>query len=93
MGQKGRRPGISPIVLDASMACAIHHHFVSTRTRTLASPSCRAKNGVGLIVTGGIAPNRQGKLSPFAAKLTNPLEVGAAVLIVCAHQSTSPPRT
>lgn len=30
---------------------------------------------MGLIVTGGIAPNRQGKLSPFAAKLTNPLEV------------------
>jgi len=30
---------------------------------------------VGLIVTGGIAPNRQGKLSPFAAKLTNSLEV------------------
>lgn len=35
----------------------------------------RAKHNVGLIVTGGIAPNRQGKLSPFAAKLTNPLEV------------------
>eukprot|EP00624_Nannochloropsis_granulata_P002755 evm.model.NODE_23858_length_7228_cov_28.074156.2 len=35
----------------------------------------RAKHQVGLIVTGGIAPNRQGKLSPFAAKLTNPLEV------------------
>lgn len=39
----------------------------------------RAKNGVGLIVTGGIAPNRQGKLSPFAAKLTNPLEVRVCV--------------
>lgn len=37
----------------------------------------RAKHQVGLIVTGGIAPNRQGKLSPFAAKLTNPLEVRA----------------
>jgi 2,4-dienoyl-CoA reductase (NADPH2) len=30
----------------------------------------RAKGGVGLIVTGGIAPNRQGWLAPFGAKLT-----------------------
>ena len=31
----------------------------------------RAKGGVGLIVTGGIAPNRQGWVSPFFSKLTN----------------------
>lgn len=30
----------------------------------------RAKGGVGLIVTGGIAPNRSGWVSPFSAKLT-----------------------
>ena len=30
----------------------------------------RAKGGVGLIVTGGIAPNRQGWVAPFAARLT-----------------------
>jgi 2,4-dienoyl-CoA reductase (NADPH2) len=30
----------------------------------------RARGGVGLIVTGGVAPNRQGWVSPFAAKLT-----------------------
>ncbi len=30
----------------------------------------RAKGGVGLIVTGGIAPNRAGWVGPFAAKLT-----------------------
>jgi 2,4-dienoyl-CoA reductase (NADPH2) len=30
----------------------------------------RAGGGVGLIVTGGIAPNRQGWVAPFAAKLT-----------------------
>eukprot|EP01118_Nematostelium_gracile_P017538 TRINITY_DN7528_c0_g1_i1.p1 TRINITY_DN7528_c0_g1~~TRINITY_DN7528_c0_g1_i1.p1 ORF type:complete len:676 (+),score=194.83 TRINITY_DN7528_c0_g1_i1:11-2038(+) len=34
----------------------------------------RAKNGVGLIVTGGIAPNRAGKVSPYASKLSNFLE-------------------
>ncbi|GGI86246.1 oxidoreductase [Legionella impletisoli] len=31
----------------------------------------RALGGVGLIVTGGFAPNRAGRLAPFAAKLTN----------------------
>lgn len=31
----------------------------------------RAKGGVGLIVTGGIAPNRAGWTSPFAARMTN----------------------
>lgn len=31
----------------------------------------RAKGGVGLIVTGGIAPNVAGWVSPFASKLTN----------------------
>lgn len=30
----------------------------------------RAKNGVGLIVTGGISPNRQGWVSPFSARMT-----------------------
>jgi 2,4-dienoyl-CoA reductase (NADPH2) len=31
----------------------------------------RAQGGVGLIVTGGIAPNRAGRLAPFAAKMTS----------------------
>ncbi|MCB9197287.1 MAG: NADPH-dependent 2,4-dienoyl-CoA reductase [Flavobacteriales bacterium] len=31
----------------------------------------RAKGGVGLIVTGGIAPNTAGWVGPFASKLTN----------------------
>lgn len=35
----------------------------------------RARGGVGLIVTGGIAPNRSGWVAPFAAKLTKPKEV------------------
>eukprot|EP00045_Choanoeca_perplexa_P011633 m.124278 g.124278 ORF g.124278 m.124278 type:complete len:679 (+) comp15701_c0_seq1:135-2171(+) len=30
----------------------------------------RAVGGVGLMVTGGIAPNRRGRVSPFASKLT-----------------------
>lgn len=31
----------------------------------------RARGGVALIVTGGIAPNRSGRLAPFAKKLTS----------------------
>ncbi|RVW11150.1 NADPH-dependent 2,4-dienoyl-CoA reductase [Prescottella agglutinans] len=34
----------------------------------------RARGGVGLIVTGGYAPNRTGWLLPFGAKLTNRVE-------------------
>lgn len=34
----------------------------------------RAQGGAGLIVTGGFAPNRAGRLAPFAAKLTSSKE-------------------
>ena len=34
----------------------------------------RAKGEVGLIVTGGIAPNRQGWTAPFTSKITNKIE-------------------
>jgi 2,4-dienoyl-CoA reductase (NADPH2) len=36
----------------------------------------RAAGGVGLIVTGGIAPNNAGRVAPFAGKLTGRSEVG-----------------
>jgi 2,4-dienoyl-CoA reductase (NADPH2) len=35
----------------------------------------RARGGCGLMVTGGIAPNRRGSLAPLASKLTNRWEV------------------
>ncbi|MEN8720884.1 MAG: NADPH-dependent 2,4-dienoyl-CoA reductase, partial [Oceanococcaceae bacterium] len=35
----------------------------------------RARGGVGLIVTGGIAPNRQGWVSPLAGELSNRVHV------------------
>lgn len=38
---------------------------------------CSAKGDVGLIVTGGIAPNRAGRVSPLAAKLTTRGEINA----------------
>jgi 2,4-dienoyl-CoA reductase (NADPH2) len=37
--------------------------------------AARARGGVGLMVTGGIAPNRQGWLAPFGAKMTSRGEV------------------
>ncbi|MBY6106124.1 NADPH-dependent 2,4-dienoyl-CoA reductase [Ferrimonas balearica] len=36
----------------------------------------RARGGVGLIVTGGIAPNFRGRLSPHACQLSFPWQVG-----------------
>ncbi len=44
-------------------------------TKLAAYFGARARGGVGLIVTGGIAPDRAGQLKPFAAKLSNPYEV------------------
>ncbi|KAF1785081.1 FAD/NAD(P)-binding domain [Phytophthora cactorum] len=46
-------------------------------TRLAAFFAERAKGNVGLIVTGGIAPNRAGRVSPLAAKLTTQSEVNA----------------
>jgi len=37
--------------------------------------AARARGGVGLMVTGGFAPNRSGGVKPFAGKLTNRYEV------------------
>ncbi len=41
----------------------------------------RARGGVGLIVTGGISPNRSGCLAPFASKLTSQKELSRHQLI------------
>ena len=44
-----------------------NHHDLSAMAKYFEQ---RAKGGVGLMVTGGIAPNRAGWVGPFAAKLT-----------------------
>lgn len=50
----------------------------------------RAQGGVGLIVTGGVAPNRAGRLSPFAIKLTNARERARHEVITrAAHEGGS----
>ena len=43
--------------------------------------SLRAKGQVGLIVTGGISPNKAGWVAPFSAKLTNQKEVSKHRLV------------
>ena len=43
-------------------------------SRLAAYFEARAKGGVGMIVTGGIAPNRRGWLTPFSAKMTTKRE-------------------
>ncbi len=48
----------------------------------------RAQAGVGLIVTGGIAPDRAGRLAPFSAKLTRKKEQQRHELVTHAvHES------
>lgn len=50
----------------------------------------RAKGGVGLIVTGGIAPNFQGRTQPHAAQLSFPWQVSKHRLVTEAvHQHDS----
>ncbi|GMU69186.1 MAG: NADPH-dependent 2,4-dienoyl-CoA reductase [Steroidobacteraceae bacterium] len=44
----------------------------------------RARGGVGLIVTGGIAPNRAGRVAPLAGKLTTRGEVARHRLVTTA---------
>ncbi len=46
----------------------------SDLSRLAAYFAARARGGVGLMVTGGIAPNRRGWLAPFSAKMTTVAE-------------------
>jgi 2,4-dienoyl-CoA reductase (NADPH2) len=41
----------------------------------------RVKGGVGLIVTGGIAPNFRGRIAPFGCQLSFPWQVGKHALV------------
>jgi 2,4-dienoyl-CoA reductase (NADPH2) len=60
--------------LMGSMHTGLEEH--KDELRALAAYfAARARGGVGLMVTGGIAPNRQGWLAPFGAKLSTQAEV------------------
>src|SRR3989338_228127 len=48
----------------------------------------RARGGVGLIVTGGIAPNKAGAVGPGAGKLTTPEEAHEhAIVTQAVHEA------
>jgi 2,4-dienoyl-CoA reductase (NADPH2) len=61
-------------VLMGSMHVGLEEDLTSL-ARLGAYFAARAEGGVGLIVTGGFAPNREGWVKPFAGKLSNPWEV------------------
>ncbi|MBV6439561.1 MAG: NADPH-dependent 2,4-dienoyl-CoA reductase [Haliscomenobacteraceae bacterium CHB4] len=56
-------------VLMGSMHTGLEEHKDGLKALA-AYFATRARGGVGLMVTGGIAPNRQGWLAPFGAKLS-----------------------
>jgi 2,4-dienoyl-CoA reductase (NADPH2) len=60
--------------LMGSMHTGLEEHADDLRALS-AYFAARARGGIGLMVTGGVAPNRQGWLAPFGAKLTNGSEV------------------
>ncbi len=60
-------------VLMGSMHTGLEEDHKDLR-RLAAYFAARARGGVGLMVTGGIAPNRQGWLMPFGAKLSTRAE-------------------
>ncbi|HRI59032.1 MAG TPA: NADPH-dependent 2,4-dienoyl-CoA reductase, partial [Saprospiraceae bacterium] len=49
--------------------------------------AARARGGIGLMVTGGIAPNRQGWLAPFGAKLSTRSEAAKHRNVTAAVQA------
>ena len=50
-------------------------------TRMAAFFEERAKGGVGLMVTGGIAPNNAGRVAPMAAMMTTPADAARHRLV------------
>lgn len=57
-----------------SMHTGLEESYGGRLTEMAAFYAARAKGGAGLIVTGGIAPSREGWLAPFAAKMTTSQE-------------------
>ncbi|CAK4766061.1 unnamed protein product [Aphanomyces euteiches] len=60
-------------VLMGSMHTGLEEGRTLTKMATFFAE--RARGDVGLMVTGGFAPNRAGRLSPFAGKLTTSTEI------------------
>ena len=61
-------------VIMGSMHTGLEEQKVDPHEKMAAYFAERAKGGVGLIVTGGVAPNWEGKVFPLAGKLTKQSE-------------------
>jgi len=61
-------------VVMGSMPTGLEDHFWDY-SRLAAFYEARARGGVGLIITGGIAPNRRGQLQPLGGRLASRLAV------------------
>ena len=59
-------------VIMGSMHTGLEDRFYHT-DKLAAYYAARAKGGVGLIVTGGYAPNRSGELAPLSSRMSNVL--------------------
>lgn len=68
-----------------------HHHDHSSLDRMATYFRRRALGGVGLMVTGGISPNTQGWVGPFAAQLTNDTEMEKHKVVTEAVHSVDVP--
>ena len=69
---------LGPLTLRNRVVMGSMHTGLEDRPRDLNALAAylaeRARGGVGLIVTGGYAPNRRGWLKPFAAELSTRLQ-------------------
>mmetsp|Transcript_14515 Transcript_14515/g.42862 ORF Transcript_14515/g.42862 Transcript_14515/m.42862 type:complete len:725 (-) Transcript_14515:25-2199(-) len=69
-----RHTSLKNRVIMGSMHTGLEEAHGGKLDKMAAFYEARAKGGVGLIVTGGIAPNREGWVAPFAAKLNTEQE-------------------
>ncbi len=69
---------LGPLTLRNRVVMGSMHTGLEDRPRDLTALAAylaeRARGGVGLIVTGGYAPNKRGWLKPFAAEMTTRLQ-------------------
>ena len=73
--QKLSRQTLKNRIIMGSMHTGLEEAHGGRLTKMAAFYAARAKGGASLMVTGGISPNREGWVAPFAAKLTNAEEM------------------
>jgi len=82
---------IKPLLRGNNSTSHSHSHHDDGLDAMAAYFHERAKNNLGLMVTGGIAPSREGWVAPFAAKLTTREEMEAHRVVTDAVHSVRIP--